>query len=70
MPDFKKDTFPLSVDECVRWTERLQRYSTRFEEGGDIENAKLMRVCSILMDKLTLDVASAVSEPIVTHGAC
>jgi hypothetical protein len=67
----KDDTFALSVEECLRWVDRLDRFSTTFEQKGDRDNAKLMAICAILMSKLALDVECQLASPFpMKSGNC
>jgi hypothetical protein len=66
--DDQEETFTLSVEECLRWVDRLERFSTGFEQKGDENNAKLMSVCSILMSKLALDVECQLTGPFPTKA--
>ncbi len=69
MADYSEEE--LTVEECVRWIERLERFSIRFEEKGDRDNAKLMDICSMLMGQLALDVECQTATPFpIKTGDC
>lgn len=61
----------LNADECVAWVHRLERFSERFSQKGDENNAKMMYVCSILMAKFSLDVQCQETGPFpIEPGDC
>lgn len=50
------DDFSFGVDDCIRWITRLEKLTGKFLENNDVDNARLMHICSNLMQKLAYDV--------------
>ncbi len=48
--------FEFTAEDCVRWSEKLDRLSLRFLKAEDFEHARLMYVCAGLMSKLAFEV--------------
>lgn len=48
--------FEITTVDCVKWLDRLERFTDKFEERGDVENARLMHLCAVLLQEFTLKV--------------
>lgn len=64
--------FQISIDDCLRWIERLNAYRNGFEKKEDMDSARMMHLASVLMQKLAFDAeCHAVNSPFpVIGGDC
>lgn len=61
----------ITIEECIGWVRQLETFSDMFYDRGDDDVAKMMEVCSMLMNQLADEVQAKKVNPFpVTPGRC